>query len=150
MGDVPINPTGFAHGFRPLEGDHPPPTPTQRDLILRPGSNGHQEQFSADCNGLSFLSASSRATTQNPVVDSSLGPSRKKRRFPGPLAFLQHGGLSKRRWACCVPVVLPKTTCIKYLYSYFKCLQVYLFIKSHPSPLTILEHSDGTYRLLRG
>ncbi|CAN0026633.1 unnamed protein product, partial [Pylaiella littoralis] len=88
MGEVPINPTGFAHGFRPLEGDHPPPTPTQRDIntphFVLPGGS---------------LSASSQQHTQTQSLavypdhaGAGLSSMRKRRRLPGPLAFLQHGG----------------------------------------------------------
>eukprot|EP00752_Nemacystus_decipiens_P008272 g7396.t1 len=85
MGDVPINPSGFAHGFRPLEGsDNPPPTPTQRNLTQR----------DVMAPGAGFLSALS----QQPPGDAAagamgigLGSSRKRRRLPGPLALLQQG-----------------------------------------------------------
>ncbi|CAM9502581.1 unnamed protein product, partial [Ectocarpus fasciculatus] len=85
MGEVPINPTGFAHGFRPLEGDHPPATPTQRNATAA----------SQPIPAGSFLSAMSQPPTPAGAHDGAggmgLGPSRKRRRLPGPLAFLQHG-----------------------------------------------------------
>ncbi|CAB1107626.1 unnamed protein product [Ectocarpus sp. CCAP 1310/34] len=86
MGEVPINPTGFAHGFRPLEGDHPPATPTQRNATAASQSVQHAG---------SFLSAMSQPPTpagaHGGAVGMGFGPSRKRRRLPGPLAFLQHG-----------------------------------------------------------
>eukprot|EP00903_Cladosiphon_okamuranus_P019218 g17672.t1 len=83
MGDVPINPSGFAHGFRPLDGaGNPPPTPTQRNITQR-------EEVVPGGGVLSVL-------TQQTLADSDamgigLGSSRKRRRLPGPLAFLQQG-----------------------------------------------------------
>ncbi|CAM9142835.1 unnamed protein product [Ectocarpus sp. 4 AP-2014] len=86
MGEVPINPTGFAHGFRPLEGDYPPATPTQRNATA--ASQSVQRAGS-------FLSAMSQPPTpagaHGGAGGMGLGPSRKRRQLPGPLAFLQHG-----------------------------------------------------------
>ena len=84
MGDVPINPSGFAHGFRPLEGaDNPPPTPTQRNVTQR----------DVVVPGGGFLSALSQQTPDDPVaaMGVGLGSSRKRRRLPGPLGLLQQG-----------------------------------------------------------
>lgn len=85
MGDVPINPSGFAHGFRPLDGAvNPPPTPTQR--------NATQRDVVVPAGG--FLSALSQQTPGDaPAGAMSIGmaSSRKRRRLPGPLALLQQG-----------------------------------------------------------
>lgn len=86
MGDVPINPSGFAHGFRPLDGsDNPPPTPTQRDVTQRDD---------VVVPGGGFLSAPSQQTPYDApagAVGAGLASSKKRRRLPGPLALLQQG-----------------------------------------------------------
>lgn len=85
MGDVPINRSGFAHGFRPLEGaDNPPPTPTQRNLTQR-GAVVPSSGF------LSALSQQTPVDAQVGAIGVGLGSLRKRRRLPGPLGFLQQG-----------------------------------------------------------
>eukprot|EP00904_Undaria_pinnatifida_P000390 jgi/Undpi1/10351/HiC_scaffold_29.g12801.m1 len=86
MGDIPVNPTGFAHGFRPLDGDHPPATPTQRGAAPAAFPNA------------SFFTPSQPAASQSASHSQAgsgmggMGGARKRRRLPGPLAFLQQGG----------------------------------------------------------
>lgn len=87
MGEVPINPTGFAHGFRPIENaaDHPPPTPTQRNIT---------QQGDEDLPGGLSAVTQTQAAGLAPVgvMGAVWGSSKKRRRLPGPLAFLQQGG----------------------------------------------------------
>lgn len=92
--DLPINPTGFAHGFRPLEGDHPPLTPTP-STCFNDNQNTHRDikndqgrQGDALFRG---LSGASTVVVAQEGGDGG-GSTRKRRRLPGPLAFLQLGG----------------------------------------------------------
>ena len=81
MGDVPINSTGFAQRFRPLEGDHPPPTPTQQSAVPPGFPNA------------GLLSQSQRSSHGGGGgMSGGLDWPRKRRRLPGPLAFFQQGG----------------------------------------------------------
>lgn len=98
MGDgrIPVQrPTGLAHGFRPLEGDHPPPTPTQRDVTSDVGGEllSANQYGCLDSSRRSAMSRNDPSVARDGGVDEGIPPpSKKRRRLPGPLAFLQQEG----------------------------------------------------------
>lgn len=123
MGDTEYGDSN--HSFRPTQSDTPYFTPSCRDFACGDSGSSSREHFSVVQAG--FLSTASQVSSpsqQGINQEQQLcgvhhnralrgrggsgaghGLSRKRRRFPGPLAFLQQGGAGSTGWGVCLIVV---------------------------------------------